>query len=123
MLARDGWRDGADDHYNALAQRLGQISQAATIFTRFFDPSLTMSGEIASRFLATRRFTEQICRPLAIEDFVVQAMPDASPTRWHLAHSTWFFETFVLARWLADYQPFSAEFHYLFNSWLNKQPQ
>ena len=58
-----------------------------------------MSGEIASRFLATRRFTEQICRPLAIEDFVVQAMPDASPTRWHLAHSTWFFETFVLARW------------------------
>ncbi|HEX3997433.1 MAG TPA: ergothioneine biosynthesis protein EgtB [Pirellulales bacterium] len=78
-----------------------------------------MSGEIASRFLATRRFTEQICRPLEIEDFVVQAMPDASPTRWHLAHSTWFFETFVLARWQAGYQPFSADFQYLFNSYYN----
>ena len=82
-------------------------------------PREMMSGEIASRFLATRRFTEQICRPLAIEDFVVQAMPDASPTRWHLAHSTWFFETFVLARWQADYQPFSADFQYLFNSYYN----
>ena len=78
-----------------------------------------MSGEIANRFLATRRFSEQICRPLAIEDFVVQAMPDASPTRWHLAHSTWFFETFVLAQWQADYQPFSADFHFLFNSYYN----
>ncbi len=78
-----------------------------------------MSGEIASRFLATRRFSEQICRPLAIEDFVVQAMPDASPTRWHLAHTTWFFETFVLARWQADYRPFSADYQYLFNSYYN----
>ncbi len=102
------WRSGS-----------GNVDQAATIFTCFFDPSQTMSGEIASRFLATRRFTEQICRPLAIEDFVVQAMPDASPTRWHLAHSTWFFETFVLARWQTDYQPFSADFHYLFNSYYN----
>jgi ergothioneine biosynthesis protein EgtB len=88
-------------------------------FTHCFDPRATMSGEIAGRFLATRRFTEQICRPLAIEDFVVQAMPDASPTRWHLAHSTWFFETFVLARWQAGYRPFSADFQYLFNSYYN----
>ncbi len=78
-----------------------------------------MSGKIDSRFLATRQFTEQLCRPLAIEDYVVQAMPDASPTRWHLAHSTWFFETFVLAKWQAGYQPFSADFHYLFNSYYN----
>ena len=46
-------------------------------------------------------------------------MPDASPTRWHLAHATWFFETFVLARWQSDYRPFSEDYQYLFNSYYN----
>jgi ergothioneine biosynthesis protein EgtB len=78
-----------------------------------------MHTNLSERFLTTRRFTEQICQPLAIEDYVVQAMPDASPTRWHLAHSTWFFETFVLARWQSGYQPFSPDFQYLFNSYYN----
>jgi len=78
-----------------------------------------MKMDLSNRFLRTRRFTEQLCKPLATEDYVVQAMPDASPTRWHLAHSTWFFETFVLARWKSGYQQFSPDFQYLFNSYYN----
>ena len=52
---------------------------------------------LAARYRATRDRTERLCEPLAPEDYVVQSMPDASPTKWHLAHTTWFFETFVLA--------------------------
>jgi ergothioneine biosynthesis protein EgtB len=78
-----------------------------------------MHGTPGKRFIETRRFTEHLCQPLATEDFVVQAMPDASPTRWHLAHTTWFFETFVLARWEPDYRPISADYQFLFNSYYN----
>lgn len=78
-----------------------------------------MNDTLAERFAATRRFTEQLCQPLAIEDYVVQSMPDANPTRWHLAHTTWFFETFVLNRWESDYRPLSADYQFLFNSYYN----
>ena len=78
-----------------------------------------MGGDLSARLVTVRRFTEHLCRPLTIEDFVVQAMPDASPTRWHLAHTTWFFETFVLSRWEAGYQPLSADYQFLFNSYYN----
>jgi ergothioneine biosynthesis protein EgtB len=74
---------------------------------------------LSERYLQTRRFTEQLCKPLAVEDFVVQSMPDASPTRWHLAHTTWFFETFLLARWERDYRPAQPAFEMLFNSYYN----
>ena len=67
-------------------------------------------ANLAERYSQTRRFTEHLCEPLAVEDFVVQSMPDASPTRWHLAHTAWFFETFVLARWEADYRPANGGF-------------
>jgi ergothioneine biosynthesis protein EgtB len=75
--------------------------------------------ELAQRFAATRRFSERLASPLAVEDFVVQSMPDVSPTRWHLAHTTWFFETFVLARWDVDYRPASNDYQVLFNSYYN----
>lgn len=78
-----------------------------------------MNSELVERFRATRQFTAHLCQPLAVEDYVVQAMPDASPTRWHLAHSTWFFETFVLSRWQPDYRPFSEAYQFLFNSYYN----
>ncbi|MGH7311671.1 MAG: DinB family protein, partial [Candidatus Rokuibacteriota bacterium] len=48
------------------------------------------------RYQTVRELTERLCAPLAVEDYVVQAIPDASPAKWHLAHTTWFFETFVL---------------------------
>jgi ergothioneine biosynthesis protein EgtB len=56
---------------------------------------------------------------LSPEDYVVQSMPEASPVKWHLAHTTWFFETFVLARFLPDYRPFHPQFGFLFNSYYN----
>jgi len=58
-----------------------------------------------------------LCRSLKTEDFVVQSMPDVSPTKWHLAHITWFFERFVLNPHLPGYRNFREEFHYLFNSY------
>jgi ergothioneine biosynthesis protein EgtB len=72
-----------------------------------------------ARFDRVRRFTESLAAPLTPEDCVVQSMPEVSPTRWHLAHTTWFFETFVLAQSGTAYQPYDAAFAYLFNSYYN----
>ena len=77
-------------------------------------------AELALAYARTRELSEQLCEPLAVEDYVVQSMPDASPTRWHLAHTTWFFETFVLAQREADYQPFNPHYQVLFNSYYNR---
>ncbi|HEV8246564.1 MAG TPA: ergothioneine biosynthesis protein EgtB [Polyangiaceae bacterium] len=71
---------------------------------------------LGARFLRVRATTEELCAPLSAEDSVVQSMPDASPSKWHLAHTSWFFETFVLGP-LPGYQPLSAEYAYLFNSY------
>src|SRR5206468_2609856 len=61
--------------------------------------------------------TLALCEPLAIEDYVVQSMPDASPTKWHLAHTSWFFETFVLRRGVRDYLSLDERYAVLFNSY------
>ncbi len=76
------------------------------------------ASSLAERFSDIRDFSARICHPLLPEDYVVQSMPDVSPTKWHLAHTTWFFETFILSR-DAAYQPFRPEFRYLFNSYYN----
>ncbi len=78
----------------------------------------TRIAKLAERYGAVRKFTERIARPLSAEDCMIQSMPDASPTRWHLAHTTWFFETFVLSS-LPTYQVFDERFKYLFNSYYN----
>ncbi|NJN88253.1 MAG: ergothioneine biosynthesis protein EgtB [Leptolyngbyaceae cyanobacterium SL_7_1] len=64
-----------------------------------------------------RQLSESLCQPLAIEDYGIQSMPDVSPPKWHLAHVTWFFETFLLVPYVADYEPFHPQFGYLFNSY------
>ncbi len=64
-----------------------------------------------------RSLTETLAAPLSPEDQTVQSMPDVSPTKWHRAHVTWFFETFVLAPNRAGYEPFHPDFGYLFNSY------
>jgi ergothioneine biosynthesis protein EgtB len=83
------------------------------------DGGAPVSANLPQLYLQTRQFTEHLCQPLTVEDFVVQSMPDASPTRWHLAHTTWFFETFVLARSEAHYRPANSAFQTLFNSYYN----
>ena len=71
----------------------------------------------AKRFADIRTFTEELAEPLSAEDQTVQSMPDASPTKWHLAHTTWFFETFVLAVHAPGYRAFDPAYEYLFNSY------
>ena len=63
-----------------------------------------LRGLFIQRYKAVRAFTEQLCEPLEKEDYIVQSMPDVSPTRWHLAHTSWFFETFILKPELKDYE-------------------
>jgi ergothioneine biosynthesis protein EgtB len=76
------------------------------------------ADRLAERYLEVRRFTERLREPLSAEDCALQSMPDASPTKWHLAHTTWFFETFVLGE-EPDYEPFHPQFRTLFNSYYN----
>lgn len=75
--------------------------------------------ELAEHYRAVRAFTEYLCEPLVTEDYVVQSMPDASPAKWHLAHTSWFFETFVLKAARPDYTSAHPEYAYLFNSYYN----
>ncbi len=70
-----------------------------------------------SKFTKTRQRTLSLCQDLQPEDFVVQPMADVSPTKWHLAHTTWFFETFLLVPYLKNYKVFQEEYNYLFNSY------
>lgn len=75
------------------------------------------STDLTSRWRDVRRATEALCTPLETEDYVVQSMPDASPAKWHLAHTTWFFETFVLAPHVPGHRPFHDGWSILFNSY------
>jgi len=68
-------------------------------------------------YAAVRRHTESLAAPLSAEDQNLQSMPDASPTKWHLAHTTWFFEAVVLGKFAPDYRPFDGGYAYLFNSY------
>ncbi len=74
-------------------------------------------GAAIERFEAVRRDTESLTANLAPEDQSIQSMPDVSPTKWHLGHTTWFFETFLLSRFDPDYRVFDPAFGYLFNSY------
>src|SRR5271169_2695480 len=73
--------------------------------------------EIESRFRSTRRRTLALCEPLSPEDMMVQSSPEASPAKWHLAHTAWFFESFILREFLPGYRLFNADFPWLFNSY------
>jgi ergothioneine biosynthesis protein EgtB len=74
-------------------------------------------GALAERYRRVRQASLALAAPLTDEDCQVQSMPDASPTKWHLAHVTWFFETFLLERFEAGFKPFDAAFRVLFNSY------
>lgn len=72
---------------------------------------------LVQQYREIRKMSEKICAPLQIEDYVVQPVIDVSPPKWHLAHTTWFFETFLLKPYLPDYQEFHPDFSFLFNSY------
>lgn len=77
----------------------------------------TAAAELLVRYKQIRATTEQICRPLTVEDYVVQPIVDVSPPKWHLAHTTWFFENFILAEYTPNYTIYSADYNYMFNSY------
>jgi ergothioneine biosynthesis protein EgtB len=79
---------------------------------------LQLAAELTQTYLSVRQFTERLVQPLSAEDCGLQSMAEVSPIRWHLAHTTWFFETFLLAA-EPGYQPFDERFHFLFNSYYN----
>jgi ergothioneine biosynthesis protein EgtB len=82
-------------------------------------PSTTTTATLLQRYRQTRKFTEKICEPLEVEDYVIQTMDDVSPTKWHLAHTSWFFETFLLDPHLDGYQTPDERYRFLFNSYYN----
>jgi ergothioneine biosynthesis protein EgtB len=77
----------------------------------------TDRDRVLADYRRVRRFSEQLCEPLAIEDYMLQTVVETSPPRWHLAHVSWFFETFLLRPFLAGYRVFHSRFEYLFNSY------
>ena len=81
------------------------------------NPVRTSGGSLAERLQATRALTLDLAAPLSDADATVQPFPDASPAKWHLAHTNWFFETFVLRDHVPGYQRFDEHYHYLFNSY------
>ena len=78
---------------------------------------LRPADELSKRLFATRHLTLNLAGPLSDADATIQPFPDASPTKWHLAHTTWFFETFVLRDHLSGYRPFEERYAFLFNSY------
>ncbi|MEY3287828.1 MAG: hypothetical protein RLZZ419_70, partial [Pseudomonadota bacterium] len=82
--------------------------------------SLTASSSLialSESFSQVRRQSALLCAPLLIEDYVIQTMPDVSPPKWHLAHVSWFYETFILTPYLKYYRQFNPQFNDLFNSY------
>lgn len=82
-------------------------------------PSASAAPEIFARYQKVRSATEKLVAPLSPEDCQAQSMTDASPAKWHLAHTSWFFETFVLQAATTDYKPFHPHYGFLFNSYYN----
>jgi len=89
------------------------MSSSATLTT----DQAQLRPTLGERFAAIRQTTEGLAAPLSAEDQMVQSMADASPTKWHLAHTTWFFETFILTPHAKDYKQFDPRFPFLFNSY------
>ncbi len=77
----------------------------------------TGQSALLEQYRAVRRQTERLCAPLAVDDYQIQSGPETSPPKWHLAHTTWFFEAFLLRAFVADHRPFHPRYDYLFNSY------
>ena len=82
-------------------------------------PAGALPTDLGEAYRAVRAATLRLAEPLSAEDACVQSMPDASPAKWHLAHTTWFFETFVLADECPDHRPDDPSYALLYNSYYN----
>ncbi|HEU5458244.1 MAG TPA: ergothioneine biosynthesis protein EgtB [Terracidiphilus sp.] len=91
------------------AETMGTVAGTAALAER--------QRAVAGRFRTVRRRTLELVKPLTPEDMMVQSCAEASPAKWHLAHTAWFFESFVLREFLAGYRPFDEDFQWLFNSY------
>ena len=98
------------------SQTFGQ-ARGAAVSERQDAVSAPSRAAIRDSYRRVRAVSEEICRPLETEDYVIQTMDDVSPPKWHLAHTSWFFETFLLKPHLRGYQDFHPRFNYLFNSY------
>ena len=92
----------------------------ALIFMAFDSPILTDRSALIASFKKVRGDSERLAAPLTPEDWMLQSMCEASPVKWNLAHTSWFFETFILKVHAADYKTFHPKFGYLFNSYYNQ---
>ncbi len=93
------------------------LSSLPTGTTARSAPKQHRAADLHDRLRASRQLSLELAEPLSDEDQTVQPMDDASPTKWHLAHTTWFYESFILKPNLPDYRAFSADFEYCFNSY------
>src|SRR5687768_10565637 len=75
--------------------------------------------ELSDFYSSVRQYTENLCEPLEIEDYIPQPIVDVSPPKWNIAHTTWFFEEMILKRFAPGYQVFDEQFGFLFNSYYN----
>src|SRR5439155_15223713 len=111
-------RRGKEEEREKTSQRGSQ--EIVTPFLALKDLSnVTERQKWAERYREIRAFSEELCKPLHAEDCVIQSMPDASPAKWHLAHTSWFFETFILRPGLNNYRDADPHNSYLFNSYYN----
>jgi len=83
------------------------------------NPKLSPLGDLCAFYNKVRSHTEELCRPLEIEDYIPQPTVDVSPPRWNIAHTTWFFEEMILKRFVPEYEVFDESFSFLFNSYYN----
>src|SRR6476660_7464055 len=77
------------------------------------------SADLCAFYREVRGYTEDLCEPLEIEDYIPQPIVDVSPAKWNIAHTTWFFEEMILKRFVPEYRVFDERFGFLFNSYYN----
>src|SRR5436190_22876144 len=83
------------------------------------NPKMSPQRDLCAFYNDVRAYTEKLCGPLEIEDYIPQPVVDVSPPRWNIAHTTWFFEEMILKRFIPGYQVFDKDFGFLFNSYYN----
>jgi ergothioneine biosynthesis protein EgtB len=112
--------EGSSSNTETINQR-GSLAGASKGTESATAPSseIDQSEDLRTRYRLIREFSEKLSETLEPEDCVVQTMPEASPVKWHLAHTSWFFETFVLKEALPNHNPIHAQYAYLFNSYYN----